>query len=414
VSDPLELVAGANPVRGPLVLDAVVRARIERDVLAADSVRARPRVRVPVVPRVVAIALAVVAAGSAAAALGVLVGKPSAPASGTFPGRVTASAAYAVNVRPNVQGGSVGWCITDITFFSGGGGGGGGSGCSPAPNAARPVVALGGSDLVQGTRTSTTLTATTVFITTAAVAAVRISPSLTVLTRTDRQLPSGYRLAIALEHRVTHGRRPQSLLEAFGQGDHAVGLDRDGRRIGPEAGSPLSGRVHAPSQWWSANGYGLRSPSAGRCEVSLPGATPRFGSVLRALRTFPHDVAGTFLSCGYAYESYRGTSIIVALLLDARRPGRDPHLLPDALPLAGHPGVYVQPAVQLPRGGAGRAHGLTPAPLVFRRLPGAVLLLEPDRPLGLGGSSAAQAAALIDRVRACVHLHGPLCPTPRS
>jgi hypothetical protein len=411
VSDPLELVAVVNPVRGSLALDPVIRARIETAVLSVDP-GPRRRLRVPLVPRVVAVALVVLAAGSAAAAIGVLAGQPSAPPSGTFPGRAVPSAAYSLNITPDVQGGSAGWCLTDITFFSRGGGGD--TGCEPAPTNAHPVVALGGTDLVTGTRSRSTVTGATVFITTAAVAAVRLSSRLTVLTRRDRQLPHDYRVAIALVHRTVHRERPQSVLEGvYGEGGHAVGLDNDGKQIGPQAGSPLGGRVRLSGGWWSQHGDGLRSPPAARCEVSLPGLTARWGTVLRRIVAFPKEQRGTYLSCGYAYLSRGASRLDVAVLLDARRPGVKPRPLPGALPVAGHPGVYVQPTIQAPSR-LSRTRVLTPAPVLFRRLPGALLVLLPHSSLGRGGLHAARAVVLLDRVRVCLHLHGPLCPAPRS
>jgi hypothetical protein len=408
VSDPLELVAAVNPVRGSLALEPAVRARIETAVLRADHGPAPRRLRLP---RVAVIAMAVVAAGSAAAALGVLAAQPSAPPSGTFPGRVVSSNGYSLNITPNVQAGSVGWCVTLITFYVHGGGGG--TGCSPAPTSARPLVALGGTGTLHGHGATTTFVGTTAFITTAAVAAVRVSPKLTILTRGDRQLPRAYRVAIVLTRRVVAARRSQSVVARVdNQLQAAVALDRAGTQIGPPAGSQLSGRPHAPSIKWGGGPGTSKTAPAAKCEISLPGSRAMFGHVIRALRGFPQAQAGTFLSCASATLSYHGGNVLAAVLLDARRPGATPKLPRDAVPLAGHPGIYVASAVKPPRK-ARREVSFSPAPIYFRRVPGALVVLEAGNPLQITAAAfGPYSGALLARVRACVHLRGALCRAP--
>jgi hypothetical protein len=410
VSDPLELVAAVNPVRGPLTLDDGVRGRITAAVVGADPGPVpRRRLRLPVVPRVVAVALVMVAAGSAAAEIGVLVGKPSPPPVGT-------GYSYSMNITPDLRAGSVGWCVADITVVSRASAER--SSCSPAPTPARPVVLVGGTNVVHRSGAIRTVTSTAVFITTASVAAVRVSNALTVRVtpRGYPQLPRAYGMAVALGHvAARRGGTQSGPVAAFPQADRAVGLNSAGEQIGAPTNGALGGSARDAPVGWSAHGHDLNSPPAARCEVSLPGASEMFGAVLQKIDAFADEANGAVLSCAYAVLSYRGTRAVIALLLDARRPGRTPPLIAGAPSEPDYLGAFIAPSYRIPPAVLGGRFRSAVA-LVFRRLPHALLVLEPEGPLGIGSSSTSwsQAGALLDRVRACVHLQGALCPAPKS
>src|SRR5665213_3124544 len=156
-------------------------------------------------------------------AVAALAGRPSDPPTGVFPPS-SGELGYAVAVTPNLDGGGIGWCLTTRVFDVGGGSGGGG-GCNGVARADQPIIAWGAGG--GGERHGNVYATTTdiEFMTTAQVAAVRASPSLTILTRPDKQLPSGYRIAIAFTQSVGHapagdapGLRPFGAVALNGKG----------------------------------------------------------------------------------------------------------------------------------------------------------------------------------------------------
>jgi hypothetical protein len=422
MSDLIELVRAANPVPRPEPFDADVRQRMKASILAdhlagaGDGARrgfGRALHRIPRL-RLFIIVGGVLVAGGTAAALGVLGGQPSAPPTGTLPGsRVDANAAtgYSISVTPNLDAGSVGWCLSDRTYFKQGGAGS--LGCAHAPLPGRPIVALGGSENVSKNRSGVTSTTTSlVYLTTSQAAAVRVSPTLTILTRADAQLPAGYRLAIDIHQTITHGRAKPPV---FPSGQKAVALNAAGQPFGlPPTTFPFV-PPHDRSVFWQpgrTKGVGpqpkLHKPPVGACEIdtgNLAGVKLFFGWVVEHVHGFP-DLAGkSYLSCANTQFGYGGEGVIAAILLDAQHPGTAPEPLPDAKPVPGHPQTYNEPAIPAPAGTTGARLGnpaINPA-ITARRVGDAWLVVQATGTL-------AQRLAVLDRLGACVQLSGAACP----
>ena len=104
-----------------------------------------------------------------------------------------------------------------------------------------------------------------------------------------------------------------------------------------------------------------------------------------------------YLSCAYMQLYYRGFTVQAAVLLDARSPGRPPALLPDSVALRSHPGTVNEPS----RSGQ--------QPITARRI-GTAAWLAVEGIDGNGSSSLAERLAVLDKLSACVRLHGTSCP----
>ena len=232
MSDPFELVRAANPVPSPTAFPADARARITTAIVAhtrdehaggiVSALRRAARLRF------FALAAGVmVVAGGTTAAIAVLSGQPSAPPSGAFTvptgatqrGVSGAPTHYSITATPDLNGGAVGWCLQDHFYFGQGrySGGGGCGHIQLADTAIVGVNAGSGSSLIgplerRSRRLHYSSYSDLVYMTTARVAAVRVSPTLTIRTRADPQLPDGYRIAVAIHESITSvvaGQRPQ-------------------------------------------------------------------------------------------------------------------------------------------------------------------------------------------------------------
>jgi hypothetical protein len=411
MSDPFDVVRTANPVPGPLPFDGEVRQRIVAAIVTTERPTARTGMfasawrRVQRARLLVAVAGVLVIAGASAAAVGIW-GTPSGPPAGKF---VTppadeggAASSYTVSVTPNLQGGGVGWCVATNTYFAIGGASGG-YGCGYAPLPGRPIVATGGGS--GGGRDGDVYSATTelVFLTTSEVAAVRVSPKLTIRTRLDPQLPDHYRVAIDITQTIAHHpiNAPQP-----GQGSPAVALNADGRPFGMAASNTGEPR-DAATFWPSPRAH---TPPAGACEIETNGLHGASGYVVRHIHGFPDLTDKVFLSCAdtqIASGPVRGT--LAAILLDAQHPGSKPAPLPDATPVAGHPTTYNEPGIPAPtpvrRRGNARMPLRGPLSITARRIGNAWLLVQSDGTL-------AQRLHLLDQLGLCVRLTGATCPPP--
>jgi hypothetical protein len=264
-----------------------------------------------------------------------------------------------------------------------------GSSCGNVTTAGNPFVAANGSTGgVVGAAV-----ASAVYVTTPQVAYVRMSPTLTVRTRADRQLPDGFRVAVAVEQTQTGSGQRQT--------PAPVALDRNGdvipthpNRVRPRdsavfwQASPTHG-VHAPRS------PARERPPAAACEIdtsALPGVDLFFGEVVQRLHGFPQLTSRTFLSCAFTEFAYGGYGIQAAILLDARHPGTLPAPLPNSTVARAHPEVLSEPAVQV----SGTQF------ITGRRVGDAWLVVESAGPLR-------QRLAVLDSLGACVRLSGS-CP----
>ena len=384
--------------------------------------------------RPLAVALALVLAGSAAGAATLVSEQPSAPPSATVPVPVGArpNAAdvrrYDVTVTPNLGGGEVGWCLSAELNYSDGGESG--TGTCGAPIKGQPIIAFASgvgyaADASRGrpAGTSGTTTTTIAAMTTPQVAAVRVSPTLTLLTRRDPALPDNYRIAVAIHETATRGAGPHIFFPRTSRG--GVPLGAIGNRIGPERplnwvaldrhGRTIPNRLNRAAQqhpalaprdtaaYWQTKptqGVGpqpkLHAPPPAACEIyttALAGARTSFGEVVRHVHGFPTLVSKTYLSCAFTYLDYHGYGIQAAILLDAQHPGTPPGPLPDSTVVRRNPMIVNTSAGII---------GGEPRYITARRVGNAWLLVQSSGPL------AVRTAALT-ALTACVHITRAPC-----
>jgi hypothetical protein len=345
-------------------------------------------------------------AGSAAAAVAVLGGRESAAPSGQLSSGAGAGSArrfvvgnYDVGVYPDFVGGAAGWCVWvgyrqsrpvsagKLPVAQRGPSTGGGAvtyGCADG-NPIVSAVAAQGKRTLDGV---TTITTAAILMTAPQVAAVRISPAVTILTRADRALPDGYRLAVEVQQISAKGR-----LHRADQFRQPVALDVDGHGIAVKSALivPYDAAVN-----WQQSAVGpqeplpneARRPPAGACEIDtggVRGAQPVAGQVVQHVHGFPGLPGTAYLTCATAYFDYHGASVMAALLLDARHPGAAPAPFPYATALSANVENVDQPDWSL-------------ATFTARRVgPAAWLIVQ-------AAGSLAGRLAILDRLHACVSL----------
>jgi hypothetical protein len=435
--DPIEIVRAANPVPDPSTdprssLVSPARRRQLETILATDpdsreriawNAGARPGWRHGARALALLAFVALLTGGAATAA--VLLGgmHSSAPLAGALPeprqslGRTS----YRIALTPDIAGGHVGWC--DQVEFStrerslGHGHferqyGGGASGCGSGPTVAEPFIdadVVGGSGGREGRHFSYQVA---YYLTAPQVAAVRASPTLTILTRPEPRLPDGYRVAVGFPQ-VQHGGSAQ----AIGAFD-PVALAANGRELATRrlpGGTPW---VPDPTvSWQRSPRVGLHtlfaiprfagrtrgqrvlvrhSAPTGPCAIDssrLPGAQQQLGNVVLQVRPVPHVIGRAYLSCIDTVITLRGWAVDVALLLDARHPGTSPAPLPGATPVAGHPGVVNEQS------------GIF-GDITARRVGDAWLVVESSSRLALRTSALPQRLAVLEALHTCVRLDG--------
>ncbi len=434
--DPIDLVRAANPVSDPSadprsVLAPPARRRQVETILATypDS---RERVAWAAVARpgwrhgaraLALLAFMALLTGGAAAAVLLSGTHSSAPLAGTVlePRQSLDRTGYRIAFTPDIAGGHVGWCdqveFTTQERSLGHGHferqyGGGASGCGSGPTVAEPFIdadAVGGSGGREGRHFSYQVA---YYLTAPQVAAVRASPTLTILTRPEPRLPDGYRVAVGFPQ-AEHGGSSQAL-GAF----NPVALAANGRELATRrlpGGTPW---IPDPTvSWQRGPQVGLhtlfmiprfagrergqrvlvrRSPPAGPCAIDssrMHGAQQQLGNVVLRVRPVPQVIGRAYLSCIDTEIADRGWVVDVALLLDAHRPGTLPAPLPGATPVAGHSGVVNEQS-----GIFGDITG--------RRVGDAWLVVESSSRFALHTSALPQRVAVLDALRTCVRLNG--------
>jgi hypothetical protein len=357
---------------------------------------------------------------ASAVAAAALVGQRSAAPTATLPVPVGSkpnaadARRYDIAFTPNLNGGAVGWCLLAQLAYSGGGEGVNGT-CG-APLKERPIITfssgesyISASRYGGGTGTNTTTIAA---VTTPQVAAVRISPKLTILTRSDPALPNGYRIAVVI-HETTNDNGGKNVGTVLTPPFTWVALAGDGHVIPTSLRRPSIARLHAQlsphdsATYWQTgptHGVGpqpkLHTAPAGACEIdgsALAGARPSFGEVVEHVHGFPNLAAKTYLSCAYTWLSYHGYGMQAAILLDAQHPGSAPAPLPDAKVVSRNPTVVNEPA--------GISNG-TSNFITARRLGDAWFLVE-------SSSTLAARLAALHTLSACVSLTPTPCAAPQ-
>jgi hypothetical protein len=460
MTDPIDLVRSANPVPDPradprAALEPSARRELLDGILATDPrAHARAARTAAGLPNwrhgaraLVLVLVMALATGGATAAVLLSGTRHSAPLAGTFPGskRSLSSTSYRIGFTPDITGGVVGWC-DQINFTTRllhptkhnhfqrlyGTYGGGDAGCGSGPTATEPFI---DSDVVSGSGGEDGQHfgyQVAYYLTAPQVAAVRASPTLTILTRPEPGLPDGYRVAVGFPAQQ-RGGTPQAV-GAF----RAVALGRDGRELARR--QPLGIRPWTPDptvSWQRSAGAGpggrgtaglggrgtdsgarailgalahrytgtsqskpLRRPPAGPCAIDssrLPEAQQQLGNVVLHIRPVPRVIGRAYLSCIDTVVTYRGWALDAALLLDAHHPGALPAPLPGSTPVRGYPGM-----VQEEDGGIF-------GDITGRRVGDAWLVVESSSRLAQRTSSLAQRLEVLHALRACVRIAGR-CP----
>jgi hypothetical protein len=332
----------------------------------------------------VVLAVLLTAGGSAAAAVSLL-GKPSAPLSGTVPtttgpaGRAQPPAVvpeagghYRVTVAPTLDGGTAGWASFITVTFSGrhpqGGGIGGGYPTRAMPLFESTVNSIGpNTSSLRGDIVDYVLTGPE-------VAAVRVGET-TIATDTNPQLPSGDRVAVFFvpansppvvipppgahlpyyeripvfaplptlpKAHVRTGSRaavtvvptlPQKARYRWVRTTAIVPLNRSGHVIATTQPPAFSAE---PVGWWNKPAR----PPTGPCELGehgLPALTPEWGHVAVAIVPVLDAEGELFLSCTDTEYFLDGWPLDAAILLDAHNPGRTLAKIPGATPVTGQP-----------------------------------------------------------------------------
>jgi hypothetical protein len=464
MSDPLELLRAANPVAEPRAFAAatqrqMIDAIVTHQPTGGGGWVARLLRRVSRRRLYVIVVAAVLAAGCTAGAVAVLHGEQSAPLSGALPG--PPGGKYSFSVIPSLGAGTVGWCIGEETqtppptlrklasklrsdleqalvhdeaelrqghlsqarrrqlsghvntgipdalrsltparyrsspllrkFARLADGLGEGTGvCGEAAMRGRPIIdamTAGGS----GHHVALYLTAPD-------VAAVRISAAVTVLTAANSQLPDGYRYAVVVEPKGGLG-------PVAGSGPWPVAaLNRNGRVIPARRVLPSEGETTV--SWQAQRGRSAVGPPApsttpplAACEIDprgLAGAKLYYGAVVVHVHGQPQLEGEPYVSCAYTQLYYRGYTVQAAVLLDARHPGKLPALLPDSVTVRSQPDTVNEPQRSVQQ------------PITARRIGDAWLVVETLSQQG--SSTLTERLAVLNKLTACVRLHGTLCP----
>ena len=236
------------------------------------------------------------------------------------------------------------------------------------------------------------------YLTAPNVAAVRVSRTVTVLTSASSQLPDGYRFAVVVEPKGHSG-------PAAGSGPwHVEPLDSSGRPIASRGVRPSEGETAV--FWQRRRGRSALGPSTpnttpppAACEIDtrgLAGARLYYGSVVVHVHGQPQLDGAPYLSCAYTQLYYRGYTVQAAVLLDARHPGALPAPLPDSVAVRSQPKTRNEPQRS------------TQQPITGRRIGDAWLVVESMS--HHGSSTLAERLAVLDKLTACVRVHGSMCP----
>jgi hypothetical protein len=406
----------------------------------------------------VIVVAAVLAAGCTAGAVAVLRGEPSAPLSGALPG--PPGGKYSFSVIPSLGAGTVGWCIGEETqtpprtlrelasklradldqalarfeaelmhdhlsparrrqvtgyvdtvipdylrsltparyrsspllreFARAAPTGEGTGDCGVAAALDRPII-----DAMTAGRSGHQVG---LYLTAPTVAAVRISPSVTVLTAANSQLPDGYRYAVVVEPRGRSG-------PAGGSGPWPVAaLNRNGRVIPVRLALPSEGETTV--SWQAERGRSAvgsparhKTPPPAACEINprgLAGAKLYYGAVVVHVHAQPQLEGEPYVSCAYMQLYYRGYTVQAAVLLDARHPGQLPALMPDSVTVRSQPDTVNEPQRSVQQ------------PITARRIGDAWLAVETLS--RQGSSTLTERLAVLNKLTTCVRLHGTLCP----
>jgi hypothetical protein len=329
---------------------------------------------------------ALVVGGSATAAVVSLKAESSAPLAGAVPGHVTTRGAglfrvepgeaYSVTVAPVLQAGLAGLC-TMLTYRSTRGGFGSGGCGGSYPTSSQPLFGDIGIAFYTGGRIRVG-GAIQYVLTGPGVAAVRVGTSLTVSARKQSGLPAGDGAVVFYLPAGSPTIKPPGIpprAAARTEGLTLTALAADGQ---PIPTTPANPPFRLPERFWQQP----QPQPKGRCTLAAPPTyVPVRGTVVYSIRAVPGVEGAALLSCLSTDYIVDNTTIVAAVLLNARSPGTPPPAIFGTQPVAGAPGFVHReyPIRALP-------------PITARRSGNAWIVVQ-------GGHSLAQRISILRRLK---------------
>jgi hypothetical protein len=327
------------------------------DVLRDELVRAAARTRTPAKQAVwwsrrrshpvVALVAALAIAGTATAAVVSFTSTSSAPLLGRVPGHApplgaspndVAGDTYRITVAPLLQAGTAGLC-TSINYRPVVGQGGfGWGGCGgPYPTTSQPFFGHGAWAVYPGGRIPAGGVIEYI-LTGPGVAAVRVGADLTVTARSQPGLPAGDRAVVFYLPAgslpvASPGVRARWLgLPSGVQPLTLTALDRFGRPIPTTSAAPI---FRLPARFWQRP----EPQPRGSCALTAPsGFSALRGTVVYRINPVPGVQGAALLSCLSTDYSVNGTTVVAAVLLNARSPASPPPAIFGATAVSGNAG----------------------------------------------------------------------------
>jgi hypothetical protein len=217
-------------------------------------------------------------------------------------------------------------------------------------------------------------------VTTAKVAAASVDGRTTVPTRSDPDLPAGWRV-VSVEARQKGSSERGDLMPV----PRFAAANAKGERLPATRvrGLPLS-IVEVPTR--AVPNHPAAGSTSDVCQIRamrLPGLIPRGGSVITTSRPYATLGGNGLLSCASSSYELEGWPILAGVLLSASHPGATPARWPALRALSGHPGVFTSPGIE--------------GEMLARHISGAWLVVAK-------GKGVQQRATLLERLSATVHL----------
>ncbi len=308
----------------------------------------------------VLLAAALLASGSAAAAIATFLDTGSAPLTGAVPGITAQLLRYDIPITPDLEPGNAGWCSEPrFSIKNGAADTSGGGTCSPAASPDAPVILAGGEpisnerDLLARAHRRLTNHEGQIglfwMVVSSRVAAVRLRPGDVVSSRRDPRLPAGWRAVVAFAPG----------LSSIGSNFAPLPLDRTGHPIVERP--PVSSLESLSSGGVTATrSYDPAGTAPTPCSIQAvhrSSVTAQWEVVATRAPALGPAVAGNVLfSCARSWFSIRGQSQApsAAVLLDAQDPRHSAPPLPGLKP-AGSPGVFIDASAQIVARRVGRA-----------------------------------------------------------
>ena len=238
--------------------------------------------------------------------------------------RDAAAGGFGIRLSPALDGGQYGWCVgVHEPGFNGIAGGG----CATAPTASVPLSMILTSDDARTRKEAI------VVLTTPEVAAVLVGAHRRVATAELPGLPYGLRAARIVIPFIGRRSAGGRVLFRAPAEPSLTPLDSAGRPI-------ASASVRPQGQQPPLAAHGPCALTAG----GVPGFVAKWSHVASEIAPYPGVIVGrAFFSCIDTEYHLHESSLDVAILLDAQRPGSSPAAIPGLLPVPGKPGYVNGP-----------------------------------------------------------------------